>query len=71
MKTTQTLDWFKSRINKKVFRDANNPPCGCNTCNDIEKNGIVITDEDHAQYLFDIQNEFACEGHFLNYRDEK
>ena len=67
----QTQQWFVERIGKRIFRDKNNPPCGCHTCNEIEKNGMIITDENHAQYLFDIQNEFADGGHYLNYRDNK
>jgi hypothetical protein len=69
MKNLHDLDWFISRIGKRVYRDKNTPPCGCDTCNNIEANGIVITDKDHAQYMYDIQLEFAQEGHYLNYRD--
>lgn len=71
MKNIHDKKWFLDRIGKRVFRDPNNPPCGCNTCNDIEKNGMIITDQNHAEYMYDIHLEFAQGGYYLNYRDEK
>ena len=71
MNKINTIDWFIKRIGKRVYRDANIPPCGCPSCNEIEKNGIVITDEQQATYMYNIQMEFANDGHYLNYRDTK
>lgn len=71
MKTLHSKNWFLERIGKRVWRDKNKPPCGCNTCNEVEENGMIIGDELHADYMFHTQNEFANEGHYLNYRDEK
>ena len=62
-----TLEWFKSKIGKRIYRDVST--CTCHTCRDVEKNGIIVLDEEHAQYLADISGDFAYEGHPLNYRD--
>lgn len=72
MKNLHPLEWFIVRIGKRVYRDANNPPCGCKTCNDVEEHGMIITDEQHARYLFEVQNEFAqYSKQYFNYRDTK
>jgi hypothetical protein len=65
----QTLEWFKTRISQTIFR--NHYECYCDTCERVVDEGLVIRDEEHAQYLFDIQNDFGAEGIELNYRDEK
>lgn len=49
------LSRFLTRIWKKVYRDAGS--CDCATCREVEKNGLVIADEDHANYLFDCQSD--------------
>ena len=46
---------FIDRIWKRVYRNANT--CDCDTCRDVEKNGVVISDEQHANYLFDCQSD--------------
>lgn len=66
MKTLKTKEDFISAVGLRVFRD--NSLCLCPSCEDVFKNGIVVKDEQHAQYLFDIQNEFAAEGIHLNFR---
>jgi len=49
------LKWFKDRIGKRVYR--NESSCKCSFCTFNLENGLVISDELQAQYLFDIQNE--------------
>ncbi len=66
----KSLKWFKDRIGKTIFRDSSNCP-ECATCVDVEKNGMIVEDESHAEYLFNIQNEFAGCNVSLNYRDTK
>jgi hypothetical protein len=57
------LTWFQERVGKKVFR--NETSCKCINCTFNYKNGVVINDDIHANYLFDMQNELR-----LNYFDE-
>jgi hypothetical protein len=57
------LTWFQERVGKKVFR--NETSCKCINCTLNYKNGVVINDDIHANYLFDMQNELR-----LNYFDE-
>ncbi len=64
----RNLQWFKDRIGKVVYRDYNK--CDCKDCEYILENGKLIRDEQDAEYLYMIQNDFA-EEIFLNYRDEK
>lgn len=66
---TQKLNWFKDRIGKRIYRGDN--ACGCLACKEVFKNGIVVNSEYHAQYLYNMQNDFGAEGIELNYRDEK
>ena len=64
------LSWFTDRIGQTIYRDAID---GDNTLTrKLGYNPVKIIDKDHAQYLFDIQNDFkADDGIDLNYRDEK
>jgi hypothetical protein len=61
-----TLEDFKANIGKRIFRDSNK--CPCETCKDIKENGILVRDTEHAEYMFQIQEDFAMEGLHLNYR---
>lgn len=63
------LEWFKQKIGKTIYRDSDG--CSCPTCERIVENGLTVADEQHAEYIFDIQNEWAQEGIYLNYRDKK
>jgi hypothetical protein len=51
------LKWFKDRVGKRIYRENN--ICDCGLCKGVHVNGLVITDELHAQYLFDCQNELG------------
>lgn len=48
------LEWFKKRIEKKVYRTAS--PCPCEVCKKVEEVGLYIADAMHANYLYDCQN---------------
>lgn len=65
----KTKEWFIERIGKTVFRDAKGK-C-CNRCDQINEQGLVISNEQHASYLALIDSDYAAEGIYLNYRDEK
>jgi hypothetical protein len=56
--------WFIDRIGKRVYRTESS--CKCQTCVDVFINGLVISDEMHADYLYCCQNELN-----LFYFDEK
>ena len=64
-----TLKWFTNRISKRVYRDYDG--CDCRHCQETVKNGLIISDETHARYMFDMQNDYYYEGTKLNYRDKK
>lgn len=66
---TKSKQWFLDRIGKRIYRDEGD--CECVHCKDIEENGFIISDANHALYVYDAQNDMASEGGFLNYRDEK
>ena len=59
-----TLKWFLNRVGKRVFR-LTYFKC-CPTCQDVFDNGMVIFDEQSADYLFLCQNEQG-----LEYSDKK
>jgi hypothetical protein len=54
-----SLEWFTDRIGKKIFRVKN--ICPCTICQMVIVHGLIISDKNHAQYLFDIQNELGIE----------
>lgn len=41
--------WFLDRIGKTIYRDS--VGCQCETCINVGKHGLTITDELHADYL--------------------
>lgn len=47
--------WFINRIEKTVFRTK--VECPCITCKAGYRNGVFISDKDHAIYLYDIESE--------------
>ena len=51
----KTKNWFKKRIGKRLYRDKGT--CNCKDCQEVEKNGLIINDEWHAEYLYDNQCE--------------
>ena len=57
-----TLQWFKNRQRKTVYRK--DVHCPCDTCKTITKEGLKIIDENHCEYLLNIQHELKIE-----YRD--
>jgi len=57
------LSWFQERIGRRIYRDA--VSCGCTICKSGTIHGVFVFDENHAQYLFDCQNEIG-----IRYRDE-
>lgn len=62
--TRKSKDWFVERIGQKIYRDDNG--CDCHVCKTIERVGLVIHDELHAQYLHDVHTEMG-----INYYDTK
>jgi hypothetical protein len=45
--------WFIDRIGKRIYREKN--VCSCPVCVKVHEEGLVITSEDHANYLYDCQ----------------
>ena len=65
----KTLKWFINRIGKRIYRDDNN--CPCDYCKDIHLNGLIIKNELHATYLFDIQKEIGYSYYDNNKTDTR
>lgn len=61
--------WFMDRVGKRIYRDESD--CPCIHCRTTAKEGLIVIDKIHAEYLYDTQNDFGAEGLELNYRDEK
>ena len=60
--------WFLDRIGKKVYR--NHRDC-CEHCEEVYKNGLIISDATHATYLHDVESEFTAEGNPTHYFDTR
>ena len=63
-----TQKWFINRINKRVFRDKTS--CPCHTCEEIFKEGLIIGNATHADYIYNCQWDDILKKD-LNYRDKK
>lgn len=63
----KSQQWFIDRIGKTIYRSENG--CSCKTCKEVNSNGLVIRDEMHASYLYDIQYEYEIDGIYLDYRE--
>lgn len=48
------LSRFIERIGTRVYRNAGT--CDCNTCRDVERDGLIIDSEQHANYLHSCQS---------------
>lgn len=61
-------EWFMARIGKRVFRD--NCEC-CPACKRIAEEGLIVRNKIMSKHLAAVDNDYAAEGIYLNYRDEK
>ena len=61
------LKWFTDRVGKVVYR--NRTTCRCGVCDVIYTNGLLIQDEMHATYLYDVCGDYNNEGVPLRYFD--
>jgi hypothetical protein len=59
--------WFLNHVGEKVYR--NKTTCSCSVCKDSYENGLIISDDKHAGYLFDIECEYTREGSNLRYKE--
>ena len=58
------LDFFTTRIGKRIYRDKLS--CKCDDCQEVKEDGLVIMDQQHAEYLHMVSNDMMIE-----YRDNK
>jgi hypothetical protein len=68
------LEWFTSRIGKRIYRNAIvdkkiKKEC-CPTCMKVAREGLIVMDKMHAEYLFDTEADFGADGYVINYRDK-
>jgi hypothetical protein len=63
----QRLNWFIERIGKRIFRNVTS--CKCQTCKLVFENGLIIGNEIHANYLYDMECIYTHEGSPLKYFD--
>jgi len=66
-KTEREL-WFLSKIGRRLYRNSNG--CTCPVCANVLSNGLIVADEMHATYLYDIESEYNYDGHPLKYQEE-
>lgn len=67
MDMNERLQWFIDRIGKTVYRNDNG--CSCEVCKRVFTDGVYISDNTHANYLFDCECSANGEGYFLKYFD--
>ena len=60
----RTLTWFENRIGKRIYRDKNN--CECETCQRTFKDGLIVKNKLHAEYLEMISRDLC-----IDYYDKK
>lgn len=54
---TNDLEWFLNKINKRIYRKKNIFECAF--CLDVFKNGLIIKDKLHAEYIYECQIELG------------
>ena len=52
------LDWFLSRIGKRVYRSK--PSCSCRECVYLYKNGQIVMNEVRAKAMWKRENLLVC-----------
>ena len=67
-KRIQPIEFFTKNIGKRIYRDG--VKC-CKDCEEIAEKGLLVRNKKHALYLFGIQNDYADDNIFLNYRKKK
>lgn len=68
MHTQKSKEWFVERIGKRIYRKDNDY---CPSCAETAEHGLIVIDENHAEYLAGIDADFAACKLEMNYRDEK
>ena len=63
------LQWFLDRIGKRVFR--NKTDCPCEICTAVYERGMLVENKMEAQYLYDLEAAYTCEGDLLRYFDTR
>lgn len=66
---TEREQFFRDRVGKRIYRNDNG--CPCPICVSVLEKGLIVTDEYHADYLYDTESEYSGEGHPLRYFDTK
>lgn len=65
---TERQKWFLARIGKAVYR---NSFCDCPSCQHVMEHGLVIQDEQHADYISGFEAESHAEGNPVHYFDSR
>ena len=60
--------WFRCMVGRRLWR---NNYCSCEVCKDVYENGIVISDENHADYCYDNECDYTGSGYPLKYFETK
>lgn len=66
--------WFMDRIGKTIYRTKGD--CDCHVCRGVEQNGLTISDDLHARYLYDCEMElglryFDTQAEVIDYENLK
>lgn len=61
--------WFIDRIGRTVYR--NEDSCSCPICKNVYDNGLIVHDQYHASYLYEIELSYNADGFPLKYFDTK
>jgi nitrous oxidase accessory protein NosD len=65
----RSKEWFENRIGRKIYRNKIESDSDFVVSGNTD--GFVVYNTIHAQRLSAIDAEYASEGIYLNYRDEK
>jgi hypothetical protein len=64
----ERLQWFIDKIGQRIYR--NDVGC-CKRCQEIAQEGLIVNDEMHANYLFDMEIAYQQDGAKLMYFETK
>lgn len=61
------MQWFLDRIGEKVYRLKTS--CTCESCVNVYRNGVLISDRQQAMYLFDV--ECVCGYRYFDSKEDR
>lgn len=61
--------WFIDRVGKVIWR--NKTTCKCGVCESVYQNGLLLSDEGHAMYVYTVESDLGGTLKYFETKDER